>query len=96
MGVQIVIIERVGNAVVVKCGSCKGTGESRHHSYCKACNGTGHVTLICEEPGVPIVKCGSCNGSGESRHHLYCKACGGVGAVPAYGKYEIRKAERQE
>lgn len=57
MGIQIVIIERVGNEVIVNCGSC--------------------------------------NGSGVSRTHNYCNACGGVGAVPAYGKYKIRKAERQ-
>ena len=96
MSIQIVIIERAGNAAVVKCGSCNGSGESRHNYYCKACNGTGHVTIVCEDPGVPILKCGSCNGSGESRHNYYCKACGGSGAVPAYGEFTIRKAKKAD
>lgn len=93
---EIVIIERAGNAVVIRCGSCKGSGESRHHIYCAACNGSGHVTIVCEDDGIPIVTCGSCGGKGESRHHNYCRSCGGCGAVPAYGRFEIRKAERQE
>jgi len=94
MAIQIVIIERTGNAAVVKCGSCGGKGESRKHYYCHACNGVGHVTIVCEEPGIPILKCGSCNGSGESRKHYYCRACGGSGAVPAYGEFTIRKAKK--
>ncbi len=43
MSTTIVIVERSGNAAVVKCGSCNGSGESRHHRYCAACNGTGAV-----------------------------------------------------
>lgn len=96
MGVQIVIIERAGNAAVLKCGSCNGTGESRYHKYCQACNGAGHVTIVCEAPDVPILKCGSCNGSGESRYHKYCQACGGSGAVPAHGEFTIRKAKKAD
>lgn len=94
MGVSILVVEWSGNAAVVKCGSCNGSGESRHHNYCQACNGAGHVTIVCEETGIPILKCGSCNGNGESRHHNYCQACGGIGAVPAHGKFSIRKAQR--
>jgi DnaJ-class molecular chaperone len=96
MSFQIVIIERAGNAAVVKCGSCNGTGESRQHYYCKACNGAGHVTIVCEDAGIPILKCGSCNGSGESRQHYYCKACGGSGALPAHGEFTIRKAKKAD
>ena len=91
---QIVIIERTGNAAVIKCGSCGGGGSSRTDHYCRACHGTGHVTLVCEDEGVPIIKCGSCDGEGSSRTDHYCRACGGVGATPAFGKYRIRKAER--
>jgi DnaJ-class molecular chaperone len=94
MAKKIEIIERSGTAAVVKCGSCKGTGESKHKRYCKACNGTGHVTLMCESEDIPIVACSSCDGKGESEELAYCRACQGVGAVPAYGKYKIRKVER--
>ncbi len=96
MAIQIVIIERSGNASVAKCGSCSGSGESRHHYYCEACNGTGHVTIVCEDSGTPILKCGSCNGSGESERNYYCKACGGSGAAPAYGDFTVRKARKVE
>lgn len=96
MGAAIIVVEWAGNAAIVKCGSCKGSGESRHHRYCKACNGAGHVTIVCDEPGIPMLKCGSCDGSGESRHHYYCHACGGSGAVPAHGKFSIRKVEKSE
>jgi DnaJ-class molecular chaperone len=96
MSMAIVIIERTGNAAIIKCGSCRGSGSSRYHQYCRACNGTGHATILCEQPDVPIVKCGSCDGSGSSRYHQYCQACGGVGAVPAFGTFKIMKAERQE
>lgn len=94
MAMKIEIVERSGNAVVVECGSCRGTGESRHKRFCKACNGTGHVTLMCESEEIPIVSCSSCRGTGESQELVYCRACQGVGVVPAYGKYKIRKVER--
>lgn|GEM_PF-1453408 len=96
MTVQIVVIERTGNAAVVRCGSCNGTGSSRYHQYCTAWNGSGHVTIVCEDEDVPVLKCGSCDGTGSSRYHQYSNACGGSGAVPAYGRFQIRKAERQD
>lgn len=96
MAIQIVIIERTGNAAVVKCGSCNGSGSSNYHNYCRACNGAGHVTIICEDSGIPILRCGSCGGSGSSNYHNYCRACGGSGAVPAYGEFTIRKAKKAD
>ncbi|MHA1778670.1 MAG: hypothetical protein ACTSYN_03770 [Candidatus Heimdallarchaeaceae archaeon] len=29
----------------VKCGTCNGSGESRHHYYCKICGGIGVMTV---------------------------------------------------
>ncbi len=79
--------------ISVKCGTCEGTG--KHHSRCRACNGTGIFTLkngrkvqckACEGDGVYINKhrdCPVCRGKKKVQiiRHVECRRCKGKGKV---------------
>ncbi|ACO03674.1 MAG TPA: hypothetical protein DEP48_07085 [Persephonella sp.] len=92
MNLKVVVIEKQGKVTIVKCGYCRGGG-SAGWGKCSVCGGVGVITLVCEEPETPIVKCGYCGGGGSAGWGK-CSVCGGVGAVPAFGKYKIRRAVR--
>ena len=82
----VVIIEKLPDAFLVKCGYCNGTGEHpRKYQTCPVCGGKGRVLLrippdfSCD---VGILKCAYCNGTGEHPHRYEtCPACHGVGST---------------
>jgi len=91
MGIEIVkysvvIIERLPDAFLVKCGYCKSSGEHpRKYQTCPVCEGKGRVLLRIPPDfncDVGILKCAYCNGSGEHpRRYALCPTCGGAGSV---------------
>lgn len=75
----------------VRCPECKGSGEIRHQSHCRACRGTGfHFRRI----SVPVMeRCPGCGGSGRSSHwaeERSCPSCGGLGRVQRWTDEEER------
>lgn len=74
MGIEIVkyavvIIEKLPDAFLVKCGYCGGSGgHPRKYQTCPVCKGSGKVLLRIPPDfncDVGILKCAYCNGTGE-------------------------------
>jgi len=64
---------------VVKCASCKGSGEEKPRSNvtCTPCRGKGYVSVT-----EPVETCPVCNGVGRPRgSSLPCVRCKGIGVV---------------
>lgn len=74
------IIKRVDKMLLVRCGLCRGSGESPWEiSVCRACRGKGVFWI--EEP---IKVCWLCHGTGQqpaTRFKVDCKMCGGKGVI---------------
>lgn len=65
----------------IKCNNCDGYGAATFSKseflQCKACKGTGNVTMVPGKQGAMYPKCDFCDGSGFLE--MYCKSCKGTG-----------------
>jgi DnaJ-class molecular chaperone len=82
----VVIIEKLPDAFLVKCGFCNGSGEHpRKYQTCPVCDGHGRVLLKIPPDfngDADLLKCAYCNGTGEHpRKYQTCPACKGVGVI---------------
>ncbi len=87
----IIIIEKLQNAFLVKCGYCGGSGKDprpwKDKAPCPTCEGAGKVLLRIPtdwDCDIGISKCAYCNGKGKDprswEDRKPCPVCHGVGA----------------
>lgn len=84
---EAVIISIEPDAILVKCGRCKGTGtrdRDGRDPICGVCGGNGKVFLRVPADKSSLIKCGFCKGDGardRDGRDPVCPVCKGVGAV---------------
>jgi DnaJ-class molecular chaperone len=79
---NVIIIERLANAFLVKCGYCDSGGSVRGDP-CEVCDGKGYVGLKIPaswDCDVGILKCAYCDGGGSVRGDP-CEVCHGCGSI---------------